>query len=232
MTERDKWDSLRPRLNSLYAYNELWSEAIGLFRERLNKKFFNPLENLITESSAGAGFTIVAVQCALIESLASFRTGQVFNHNKTAASPRYEYRRSSEVFRNFLYSDPIFENHFYVIDQGGNKNVDRPFDANLFYDNVRCGLLHEARTKNEWVINFTQDNPKTKTTFLARDGANIRIYRSVLHFRLKECVNSYCQDLMISTIDGKNLRRFFGRKLDHLFDYPADPQNFDWWIDR
>jgi hypothetical protein len=46
-----------------------------------------------------------------------------------------------EVFTKFLSSDPVFAPAFPTIDEAEN-----------FYVSVRCGLLHEAQTKNGWTI--------------------------------------------------------------------------------
>ena len=152
--EKTKWNELRNKLNNDYTYSEDWELAIQLFNRRIENKFFNPIQEIInTKKLKGEGFTIVTAQCGLIESLAAFRKGKIFNHSKNAASPQYEYKKSAEIFVDFLQNQDIFKNNFYQIEPNGDKTLNVPFSAKDFYQDVRCGLLHEARTKNNWVIN-------------------------------------------------------------------------------
>lgn len=228
LEEISQWKSIRKKVKNNNDFSADWESAIDLFQTRLNKKFFNPLEELIKQKKQkGEGFTIVTTQCALIESLASFRTGQIYNHNKNNSSPKYQYNRSKQMFVAFLQTDEIFENNFWITENGKRKK-NFPFNANDFYSDVRCGLMHEARTKNEWYINTTKKSIKTEKIFLEKEGNKTKIYRSILHNRLKECVEKYCTDLKETDKNGQTLRKLFGRKLDHLFDIKRD-LTFEWW---
>jgi len=226
--EISSWKTIREKVKDNYKFNPDWEEAIKLFKNRLDRKFFNPIEELIKQKKQeGEGFTIVTTQCALIESLASFKTGQIFNHKKNKSSPKYEYNESKKMFVDFLNENSIFENNFWTL-KDGNLEKDTPFSADKFYSDVRCGLMHEARTKNEWFINTTKKSIKTEKIFLEKEGDKVKILRSILHYRLKAAVDSYCSELADNNEDGEKLRRFFGRKLDHLFDIDRD-KNYDWW---
>jgi len=228
LDEISEWKSIRKKIKNKYEYNSDWEDAINLFRKRLERKFFDPIEELIKQKKQkGEGFTIVTAQCALIESLASFRTGQIYNHKIRKNSPKYEYNRSGDMFVNFLHTDKIFENNFWII-ENGKKKKNSPFNANSFYSDVRCGLMHEARTKNDWYINTTKKSIKTEKLFIEKENNKIKILRSVLHYRLKNCVEKYCSDLKTKNENGKELRKYFGRKLDHLFDLKKD-LSYDWW---
>ena len=104
LQEIEIWNRLRPKLNNSYEYNDDWKEAIELFKNRLNRKFFKPLKSLIVGGKLeGEGFTIVTVQCALIEALASFRTGQIYTPSIKKTSPKYEYNKSKQMFVDFLH---------------------------------------------------------------------------------------------------------------------------------
>jgi hypothetical protein len=236
LEEIAQWKKLRPVLNKAYDFNvnsENWTEAIKLFQTRLNRKFFKPIKSIIDKKILeGEGFTIVTVQCAIIESLASFRTGQIFAHKKVKGQASYIYNESGKMFVSFLHSSKIFKDNFYQIDPVEGLQKDLPFSASEFYTNVRCGLMHEARTKGQWYINATKKDVKTEKVFIEQDGAKIKLLRTILHHRLNDCVKEYLQDLKQISDDGNTLRRFFGRKLDHLFDIPvADQIGYDWWAD-
>ncbi len=228
--EQTKWTKLRAELNGSYDYDDNWLAAINLFTARLKDKFFDPIQKIVdAKKFKGEGFAILAVQCALIEFLAAFRSGRIFNHNAGKNSPQYEYRGSAKLYVDFLHTANTFENVFYTSDANGNKTLDQPFDANLFYSQVRCGLLHEARTKGKWTVNVKKNSRKEKV-FVVQDGQKKRIYRTVLNYRLKDYLNSYCEELKQS--NNQELRRLFARKLDDLFDMSPDPKKFDWWIDK
>lgn len=228
LEEISEWKSIRIKVKNINELNSDWEKAINLFQARLNRKFFNPLEELIKQKKQkGEGFTIVTTQCALIESLASFRTGQIYNHRKNNASPKYEYNRSRDMFVNFLHEDEIFKDNFWVMEDGV-KGIDQPFSASDFYSDVRCGLMHEARTIGDWYINTTNLPIQTTKIFIEKKGENRKIYRSILHYRLKYCVEKYCEDLRTDGDKSDRLRGFFGRKLDHLFDIKRDI-SYSWW---
>lgn len=236
LEEIANWKRLRSLLNNTYDFtvnNENWTEAIKLFQTRLNRKFFKPIKSIIDKKILeGEGFTIVTVQCAIIESLASFRTGQIFSHKEVKGQPSYIYNNSGTMFISFLHSSKIFKDNFYQIDDAGNLQKDVPFIASEFYSNVRCGLMHEARTKGQWHINATKKDVKTEKVFIEQDGTKIKLLRTILHYRLNDCVKEYLQDLKQVSANGDTLRRLFGRKLDHLFDVPsADQIGYDWWAD-
>lgn len=232
LQEKSDWSKIRTTLNQSYNYDQEWEKAINLFNKRVQRKFFAPIQLIIDQKILkGEGFTIVTVQCALIEMFAAFRVGEIFNHRKNGASPLYEYKDSQNLFTNFLHSTSIFKDHFWQLDQNSKIELDKPFIASEFYKNVRCGLMHEARTKRNWHITAAPLSVKTKTDteFLKTESGKIKIYRTVLHYRLLDYLKQYSDNLREDTKNGKLLRKYFARKLDHLFDFNPD-QNFDWWI--
>ncbi|MFA6245331.1 MAG: hypothetical protein WC615_00230 [Mucilaginibacter sp.] len=232
--ERDSWEKCRFKLIHNYQYNTDWEYAIDILTKRFERKYFLPMEHMILNlKRKGEGFTILTAQCALIETFATLRTGQIFHHQKRAGAPSFHYQQSAKVFTNFLQSAEIFENHFWTA-KNGKKLPDLPFKALDFYDKVRCGLLHEARTKGEWYINATSKElmPSGQQVFITRSGNKIKVLRTALHYLLKKHLNNYVADLRKTDQDGEKLRRFFARKMDHIHDIAPDPVKFDWWIDK
>lgn len=228
--EKKEWARIRLIANQAYKYDEVWEDAIRLFEKRVSRKFFDPIQLIIDRRTLkGEGFTIVMVQCALIEMFAAFREGKIFNHFCTSASPKYEYKDSKNWFVRFLRTDPIFENIFWKRNPKGNTIIDQPYSAAKFYECVRCGLMHECRTKENWIISATpkEKSSKIEQSFLAPKGTEIVIYRTVFHYRLLTYLSNYIQDLQQETQEGRTLRKHLARKLDNLFDYPADASN--WW---
>lgn len=228
LVEIERWKSVRAKIKDSYDYNDDWNQAINIFKNRLENKFFEPIENIINRRTfKGEGFTILTVQCALIESLASFRTGQIFNHKKNGDSPSFEYKQSGEIFENFLTSASIFKDNFYIESADGQIVKNTPYNAELFYKQVRCGLMHEAKTKGNWIINANSKHDKLDKIFLVERNGKISILRTILHYRLKQYVNDYCEELKHE--NSNNLRRFLGRKLDNLFETTNDKIQYEWW---
>jgi len=231
LEEKKDWAKIRLTLNQKFDYDDSWQRAIKLFENRVKRKFFNPVKLIIDgKALEGEGFTIVMVQCALIEMFAAFRTGRIFNHKRSSISPKYEYDKSQQMFTSLLRSAKIFKDNFWELNQKNKPVIDKPFSAKEFYTNVRCGLMHEARTKGNWHITATPKNKSVKTEkqFLVSEDGKIKIYRTVLHYRLIEYLTDYLDELKKADNDGKELRKFFARKLDNLFDYQPDSK-FDWW---
>jgi hypothetical protein len=198
------------------------------------RKFFDPIQLIINNRKLkGEGFTIMTVQCALIEMFAAFRAGKIYNHKKKGL-PRYEYKDSPKEFKKFLRSASIFKDNFWELNSKGKVSIDKPFKSGDFYKDVRCGLMHEARTKENWHINLAprKISAKSEKKFIVEENGKIKIYRTVLHYRLLDYLEEYVIDLRKDTEESETLRKCFARKLDHLFDIDADNANFDWWNDN
>lgn len=78
--------------------------------------------------SIDSGFLMMAVSCFLIETIQSFREGEINTNGK-----------SQNMFRNFFFNDKELFPGFHEI-------------ADDFYKNIRCGILHQAETTNAWRI--------------------------------------------------------------------------------
>ena len=232
LEEKSEWTKIRTNLNMSYKYDNYWEASILLFNKRLNRKFFDPLQQIINENTLkGEGFSIVTVQCALIEMFAAFREGKIHNHSKTSISPKYEYRESQKMFTSLLRTASIFKDNFWQLNSKNKKVIDVPYKASDFYKNVRCALMHEARTKENWHITAT---PKTKVVksekkFIITVNSKIKIYRTVLHYRLLDYLTEYSNELRNDSKESEMLRKNFARKLDHLFDFEPNT-DYDWWI--
>src|SRR5690606_17385709 len=181
LEEKSDWTKIREKLNQTYNYDKTWEDAITLFNKRVKRKFFDPIQTIINgKALKGEGFTIVTVQCALIEMFAAFRAGKIFNHSKTSASPKYEYDKSQKMFVSLLRSASVFQDNFWQLNNRNKVVTDKPYNPTDFYKNVRCGLMHEARTKDNWHITATPltKSVKTEKQFLITENGKIKIYRT------------------------------------------------------
>lgn len=120
-----------------------WRKAFeDFFRTRLELRYLTPIKILQDNGTfSGEGFSIAAIQCSLVEFLESTIQGITYRYERDSRKlGPYEYSSSARVFGEFLTGRLPFSNEF-------SKPV-----ADDFYSGVRCGLLHEARTKGGWRI--------------------------------------------------------------------------------
>jgi hypothetical protein len=112
------------------------------YLERLRLRYLNPIRVLQDNGTfQGEGFSILAIQCSLIEFLESTVQGRTYRHlRKGEKLGPHEYSKSGDLFVQFLCQRQPFAGQF-------DKQL-----ADDFYVSIRCGLLHEARTKNGWRV--------------------------------------------------------------------------------
>lgn len=200
---RADWYAIRERL--LLSDAQAWREAFTeYFKARLQLRYLHPICILQEHGSfRGEGFSIVAIQCSLIEFLESTAQGTNYRYQKRGEPPGdHEYSSSQSVFVAFLRDRAPFSR---VFDDASAQD---------FYFGVRCGLLHEAQTKNGWRI-WAEDH------FGAiADVENRIVYRNGFQAALLEYIESYGTELQVDT----NLQQAFIRKFDNLCAHPADAQ--------
>ena len=175
---------------------EAWQVAFrDYFYERLSTRYLAPIAAIrARDTEKGEGFSIVAIHCTLVEYFESTIQGISYHYLlKGESLGPYEYRDSMKKFVDFLCNRRPF-----------NKVFDAA-SALDFYLSVRCGLLHEARTKNGWTISVNR----------SRQAISIKkkvIYRNNFHDALLEFVDWYEQALMSTD----SLQEAFIRKFDSL----------------
>ncbi|MCK9482181.1 MAG: hypothetical protein M0R38_10540 [Bacteroidia bacterium] len=191
------WTKKRQVVNNSYDFNEHWKEIIEKFRVRIENYYFFPIDSIIASNKLrGEGFTILTIQCVLIEMFAAFKYGKIYKFDKRASDPNFTYRGSGDCLIPFLHSEEIFENHFYKF-INGDKKKDYPFSAMEFYKKVRCGLMHEAQTKGEWIVNAKKTYQDDDVIFITKDSEKnkISIDRNILQKLLKIYFQDYLFNL-------------------------------------
>lgn len=99
-----------------------WEFAVEILRDRIYGRYLDQIETLSSDVNKN-GFTIMALNCLLIETLLQFRDGKDETTNNKAEYSGFLKMEFPEVF------------------------VTRDIAKN-FYTNIRCGILHSAQTKN------------------------------------------------------------------------------------
>lgn len=177
---------------------KLWESAFRLYFEaRLSTRYLKPIASLqASKTLDGEGFSILAIHCSMIEFLESTLQGISYRF-KRRNDPRLgknEYSESGKVFTTFLS-----KRHPFC----------KAFDASLakdFYTGVRCALLHEARTRNGWIV-------KAKgADIVVVSGRQKIVNRNNFHDALLEFIEWYkCQ-----LPSDRRLQEAFIRKCDSL----------------
>lgn len=142
-----------------------WEGAVSIIEDRFHGRFFKMVESL--DSDDFSGFAILALDCLLIESLQQFRRG-------VDTTP---YKKSGEYFREFLTSG-AFSQHF-------SEDL-----AKKFYDQFRCGILHQAELKKSSKVHRV--GPLVR---FSPDGEGLIINRKAFHAQLKKTFGEYLHAL-------------------------------------
>lgn len=165
---RDEW----LKLNLDDAESTDWNRAIEIFNARIESRYLEPVDLLIKEDEKRSpierryGFSIIAIDCILIETLQSFRDGLTDTRNK-----------SKEMFRKFLTAREGFRGHF------NDTQAER-----FFYD-FRCGILHQAEIMGPsllWSVGLLKGKKADGTPY---------INRTKVHEILKDEVKRYSDEL-------------------------------------
>lgn len=145
--------------------------AVVAFEQRLQVRFFDPIDCLRDAeqdrrpNERRFGFAVLALDCMLLETLASFREGL-----------EDTIGRSKETFCAFLTSRPEFTGAF------------SEYLASSFYYQFRCGVLHQTEVGGRgkiWSI-----GPIVHMV----DGS-IVVNRNAFHDALKQVFHNYLNDL-------------------------------------
>ena len=170
------WIAFRPKLVPGGEASEWRAGFKDYFHARLSSRYLKPIEKLQKIGlRQGEGFSIVAIQCSLIEFLESTLQGTSYRYRCKGDPPLgpYEYSDSGRIFKSFLAHRTPFDAEF------------SPQLADDFYVNVRCGVLHEARTKNGWTV-----SAKSKSGNVIDANRNV-VYRDDFQTALLKFVDWY-----------------------------------------
>lgn len=122
---------------------------------RVKTRYYDPIEAIskIT-AQQGKGFSIVTIYCSLIEFFETQLKGYYFENrnykDNSGTVVKSKIRKdkkgnahpllTGEVFCHFLTQNEPFKSHF------------KGTQAKDFYENVRCGILHQAETSKNWLV--------------------------------------------------------------------------------
>jgi hypothetical protein len=169
-----------------------WEKAIEIFRIRIEKRYFEPVKIIIQNDSTRNpiyGFTVLAIDCLLIETLQSFKEGWPDTYSK---------EKQKKVFFNFLTSTKSFKSHF-------DKEK-----AIIFQDHYRNGILHQGEIKYNSIV--TTSNKESLVSWNPTNKEMI-INRKIFHDLLLKEFNNYIDQLKNGDL---KLRKNFITKMNYI----------------
>ena len=193
--------ALKKRLQS-NPTQRLWGSAFHRFyRTRIDTRYLHPIASIQQDDTQrGEGFAIAALFCTLIEFLESCERGDNFRFiGRTGAKLQpneYNERQASSYFKGFLRTRKPF------------NTLIPSMLVDSFYQNVRCGLLHEARTKGGWVISTRASGG----ALISQKGGQITLFRN----QLIPALETYFLEYRKRLLNNPTTQQAFIRKFDHL----------------
>lgn len=172
-----------------------WDKAIKIFKDRFETRFFKPIDALIKHTDEKikfySGFTILAIDCLLIETLNQFYHGIDESDDK--------FKPNCKTFKDFFERSDYFKADF-----------DTDEKIAIFYKHIRCGLLHQGETKEDTKINLK----KTQLISLIDNKGikSIELNRKEFHKRVTQYFDDYIEKLKDK--NQKQLRQDFKTKMD------------------
>lgn len=167
-----------------------WTLRIDIFKDRITGRFLEPIELIEKDVNIGnfAGFSIMALDCLLVETLSQFYQG-------IDETPRDHQKQFWIFFRGSDYFKPHFTRRL----------------AGIFYSHIRCGLLHQAQTKNGTLIRADQETMIKSASGAPANG--IIVDRIRFHDALKKEISTYISKLKMGGNHNAQLRENFIKKM-------------------
>lgn len=169
-----------------------WKEMVEIFKDRIESRFLKPIRLITNDQDIGefSGFSILALDCLIIETLNQFYHG--IDETKRGAH--------EEAFWNFFKNSEFFKDHF---------NRDR---ASTFYQHYRCGILHQAQTKRKSVVRIDRE---TMIQSVEDDiSIGLIVDRVKFHKALEKEISSYMKKLRNGEKENSSLRTSFIKKMN------------------
>ena len=174
-------------LNLIDDNSKNWSIGISIIEDRFKSRFFDHINSI--KNHEFSGFLIMSIDCLLIETLMQFYLG--------IESTETNYSGQQwKSFKDFLINSKHFNADFSTIKK-----------CKVFYKHFRCGLLHQAQTKQKSRIKINQLN-FLELVDLTNIEEGLIIDRKQFHNKLSLEFEDYIQKLKDNgnNFQGQNLR--------------------------
>ncbi|WP_421795494.1 gamma-glutamylcyclotransferase family protein [Haliscomenobacter sp.] len=204
------WENLKNL--PVYQNTNDWFEAIKIFNDRITNRFLKQVECLENNTDATirvySGFIIMSIDCLLVETLNQFYKGV---ENTDAAYKSKNWK----TFKDFFQQSPFFQDFFVEAQDFLGTEEERSISkSGIFYDQVRCGLLHQAETKELSKINLRDFSTMVKYVDSDYPAKGIIVNRVLFHNALVKEFERYKKRL--SDISETQLRENFIIKMNMI----------------
>lgn len=149
------------------------------------------------------GFALMTSCCLLIETYASFTKKKYRNTDKQSAKTFGHFFTTEKRFIDFASGGLKVDGTIADKKDGGTPND--------FFENVRCGILHNAETRNGWII--TRNNSKSYFNPLTKE-----INATKFANRLKSVLSDYRVELIRSDFEKDDVWINFINRLADLIN--------------
>jgi hypothetical protein len=171
-----------------------WNKMVEIFKDRIEGRFLKPIRLIANDRDIGgfSGFSILALDCLIIETLNQFYSG--FDETKGL---------HEEAFWNFFKNSEFFKDHF-----------PQEKKAFIFYRHIRCGILHQAQTKKKSVVRINQE-----AMIQSVEGdisESLIVDRSKFHDAVENEISSYMKRLKKGGGENAELRSNFVKKMNFI----------------
>jgi hypothetical protein len=161
-----------------------WPDAVAIVRDRLEGRFLRYADQVL--SDIHSGFVVLAIDCLVAETIQQFTEGIEFSKNPSGVFKRFLGRPQ---FRPYFTPEPVRDD---------------------FYDDIRCGLLHQAEAKNQWRVRRDQEQ------LLTRVGTGYIINVLLFHAAIKATLDDYLAQLLLA--ENNELREKLWTKMGFICD--------------
>lgn len=161
-----------------------WQQAVKIVRDRLTGRFLKFADTCLRDPYSG--FVVLALDCLLAETVEQFRAGIVDGSGK-----------SRKLIKRFL-ARPRFQPYF---DEDARTH---------FFEDIRCGLLHQAEAKEMWLVRRDRSVMLEKVEL----GRGFIIDVKKFHEAVRCSLQDYLDELAVPEND--KLRANLWKKMDHI----------------
>lgn len=213
----DEWNNLHLLLNIVK--NDSWDKAFEFFDKRIDTRYLTPIDEILRmRVLLGEGFAIVNLQCSLIETIECFVQGWKYKSKQIDPPIKLGWYKSNNELKEDIDNEAIFCSFFDNRKEFKKSNQSAQIKGDDFYKSVRCGLLHETQTLNNWKIR--RNDSRMKFDWYEENNEEKIIYSYQLNNVLKSLIERYRKAIVegndFDEIPNSQLRENFLEKMNHI----------------
>lgn len=177
-----------------------WNTAIEIFKDRIEGRYFKQIkaldENKDRKIGLYSGFAIMSLTCLLIETIEQFWTGNIQTSRKKLTTHKTNCLINLlRTKKSRITNDAVAYFSFFQRSEELKLFFDSEEKANVFYNKIRCGLLHQGQTKGKSLIHIRQNEPMLKWINENSLDEGLSIQRRLFLKEVREVYEKYVAEL-------------------------------------